>query len=439
MDASSTRILVAGDLHIGRASSRAPSGPGEMPPERLFAVAGWRALVQAALDQRVQILVLTGDVADECNRAWEALGPLRDGIARLAEAGIETVAVAGNHDWHALPRLADLLSADQPRFRLLGRGEVWERWTYAVGGRAVVHVDGWSFASAECTISPLATYAPPRSDGAVVLGVVHGDLDAAASPYAPLRMTDLRAAPVNAWLLGHIHRPQVHALGEGRFALYPGSVQALDFGETGVHGAWLFELTNEGLSAPRQIALSTVRYEERMVDLGGAEDMAECQRRIDAGLRDVEALARDQGGGVLEGLSLRLRLTGRTSCAGQVAGIAAALRAYTGSGNPFVRIDGVICDVLPELDLAALSRGGSPLAVCARLLAALQSDKHDEELSALRDVARREVLRVRQLREYAALPADAGSDASSAPAPSAVLAEQLIDVLERLRQQEPQA
>jgi len=439
MDASSIRMLVAGDLHIGRTSSRAPARPGEMSPERLFAVAGWRALVQAAIDQRVQMLILTGDIADECNRAWEALGPLREGITRLGEAGIETVAVAGNHDWQALPRLADLLAADQPRFRLLGRGGEWERWTYSVGGRAVLHLDGWSFASAACTTTPLATYTPPQSDGAVVLGVVHGDLDAAASSYAPLRMTDLRAAPVNAWLLGHIHRPQVHTLGDRRFAIYPGSVQALDFGETGVHGAWLIELTNEGLSAPRQIALSTVRYEELEIDLDGAPDAAECQRRIDAALRSAEARAHAEGGGALEGLSLRLRLVGRTPCAGGVAAMAESLRAYTGCGDLFVRIDKIICDVLPELDLTALSRGGSPLAVCARMLTALQSDERDGELAALLALAGGEVVRVRQLREYAALPSEADPGDASASAVRALLAEQLIDVLERLRQQEPQA
>mgnify|MGYP002763171153 FL=1 len=65
------------------------------------------------MQQHVDAVALTGDVVDNENATYESLGPLQKGLSRLGEAGIDTIAVAGNHDYDALPRLDQMVEASR--------------------------------------------------------------------------------------------------------------------------------------------------------------------------------------------------------------------------------------------------------------------------------------------------------------------------------------
>ncbi|MCC5829509.1 MAG: DNA repair exonuclease, partial [Phycisphaeraceae bacterium] len=277
------KLLLAGDIHIGRASTRLPDGTDR---ESLRAGAAWERLVKLAIELRVDVVCLSGDIADQDNKFWEAIGPLEAGIGRLSEAGIWTVAVSGNHDFDVLPRLADGLSEQaRTRFLLPGRGGVWERVTIRDGhGRAVLHVDGWCFAQERVRESPLKDYVfDPPGDGVPVLGIVHGDLGVSESVYAPLSLSDLMRAGPSGWLLGHIHSPRLER-GAGAagscWVLYPGSLQALDPGETGGHGPWLLEVEHGRLGEPRALQLSSVWYETVEVAADGLLDVRDVRDRV---------------------------------------------------------------------------------------------------------------------------------------------------------------
>jgi hypothetical protein len=88
------KILCSGDLHLGRRSSRLPAG---VDAGAHSATAAWKALVELAIAERVDLVALSGDLVDRANRYFEAFGPLEAGVRRLTAAGIPTVAVAGNH------------------------------------------------------------------------------------------------------------------------------------------------------------------------------------------------------------------------------------------------------------------------------------------------------------------------------------------------------
>ena len=68
--------------------------------------------------------MLTGDVVDAENKMYEAYGALERGLRRLLEAKVEVVAVAGNHDHDAFPRLVRTVEDD--RLHLLGAGVQWD-------------------------------------------------------------------------------------------------------------------------------------------------------------------------------------------------------------------------------------------------------------------------------------------------------------------------
>ncbi|HEU0164259.1 MAG TPA: DNA repair exonuclease, partial [Thermomicrobiales bacterium] len=298
----SVRVLCLGDVHMGRRASRV-SGTYR-------SVDAWSRAVDIAIAERVDLVALSGDIVDEESKSYEALGPLEAGIRRLDGAGIDTVAVSGNHDWDVLPRLIGASGGE--RFHLLGRYGAWERFTLRRDNVPVLFVDGWSFPRGRVPESPLAHYRPQGGDGVPLLGLFHTDLDAMVSNHAPVRSVDLWRYPVDFWLLGHIHAARVLTGPQGRgTAIYPGSPYALDPGEPGTHGVWLATFQPGEPVALRPIPLSPVRYESREVDLADVVDEEGFLRALSSAMRDPTFSS--QSDGSLEAISLRLTFTGRSA------------------------------------------------------------------------------------------------------------------------------
>ncbi len=372
-----TRVLVSGDIHIGRVSSRVSAND----LAEVSAQGAWDRLVDLAVSESVDVVCLTGDVADESNRFWQALGPLERGLQILEGHGITTLAVSGNHDYDALPRLADQLESD--RFHLLGRGGEWERFTYTKDGTPLLHVDGWSFPRERIRNSPVDSYGFPEDPSTPTLVMVHGDLNVADSVYAPLPREHMLAERVAGWLLGHIHAPMVDKPVGRPFILYPGSPQSLDPGETGVHGAVVIEFEHGRCPDVRQIPLSTVRFDRLDVDVVGVEDLTELTSRVRGAVEAFADRAAREGDDRLRHLVLRLTLRGQTPIADELATEAERIREDFEVQASGVRcsVDGVVLRVLPSIDLDALSRAGTPPGMLASVLLELRQERPLKQLS----------------------------------------------------------
>lgn len=332
----------------------------------------WDGLVDCALAERVDAVLLAGDVVDQDNRYFEAYGPLGRGVARLKEAGIAVVAVAGNHDHHTLHEVA--AQVGQGHLKVLGRGGRWERWTLRdAAGVARLHVDGWSFPASRHPDDPTTGYdLPDPDDGVPVVGLLHADLDSTETRYAPVPTASLARVQVSAWVLGHVHRPALRQAPGRAPILYPGSLLALDPAEIGQHGATLLELWPDRAPAFRPIPLSRVRYERVHVDVEGVADGDALRGRVAAALsRRLDEVV-DEGVGPLEVVSCRVRLTGRSSLGPRIAALDEAIRALDLSDRQGVRlvVERVDADIRPALDLEDLARGSDAPALLARLILA---------------------------------------------------------------------
>jgi exonuclease SbcD len=289
------RLLAVGDLHLGRRARRLPpsfgSGAEELSPE-----SAWRACVKLALEREVHAVLLAGDVVERIEDRFRAYTALEAGVAELTEAGIRVLGVTGNHDVEALPRLAARL----PKFELLGAGGRWERVVLGAGshgdpsdeGPGAVAVWGWSFPERTVRHNPLGDF-PGRSEGgAAEIGLLHADLDAGASPYAPVPRADLSASGLDAWLVGHVHQPD--DLSGARPLGYLGSVLGTDPGEAGPRGPWLVEVAGPGQVRCTPCPIAALRWERVEVDCAAlesdepeaavAEDLAD---RLDQHLRET--------------------------------------------------------------------------------------------------------------------------------------------------------
>ena len=360
------KILCTGDLHIGRRSSQLPA---DAPPAESSAAAAWARIVDLALHEAVDVVAISGDVIDQANRFFEAIGALESGLRTLSTAGIEVVLVSGNHDHDILPRAVDSLGA--PSVHLLGRGGVWERRTIERRG-VRLHLDGWSFPAGRYEASPLATYALP-TDGTPVMAIVHGDLDQPRSVYAPISRAELRRHPHVLFLLGHIHARSAINETNGARAFYPGSPQALDPGEPGRHGVEIIEYSEDGFDA-RFVPISSVRYEVVPVDISGMERRDDVDVAITRAVTSLleEAVTRDAA---LRQLRCRVRLTGDTVLHSEldreVERRAGALELTRGAGR--ATVGGVEIATRPRRDLAEIEAGKGVAAVVARLLLELES------------------------------------------------------------------
>lgn len=362
-------ILCAADLHLGRRPADLRGAGGS----RIASKAGWSSLVDRARADAVDLVVLAGDVIDELNRSFEAYGPLERGIRTLKAAGIPVVAVAGNHDHDTLPDVA--AEVGDGNLVVLGRGGEWERWTLEDDdGAPRLHVDGWSFPDGTWREDPTAGYdAAALGDpgGAPVLGLLHADLDQAGSPYGPVTAARLRSLPPAAWVLGHIHVPSLEEDAGVAPILYPGSLQALDAGERGVHGAWVLELGAATTPAFRQVALSSVRYDRVTVDVAGEDDAAGVMGAVRRALKEhLDALG-EEATGPLRRVQVRVRVTGRTAVHGRMAEALAelgGLELTDDAGLRLVADPRPVIETRPALDLESLARGSDSPALLARLL-----------------------------------------------------------------------
>lgn len=429
------KILCTGDLHIGRRSSKVPD---EQARRQTPAVV-WELMVAWAIEQGVDVMALTGDVVDRANRFFEAIGPLERGLKRLVEASIDVVAVSGNHDFDVLPRLVDTIGSK--RFHLLGRGGAWQEIHLARGGETL-RVQGWSFPSEHHAESPLASYTALASSrdraehaGPTIL-LTHGDLDSTASRYAPVTRRELAALPVTVCLLGHVHKPLYESNATGPAVLYPGSPQALDPGETGKHGPWLLEFAGSTIRSARQIPLSLIRYEELLVDVTDAVELAEVQTTLSVAVRKrLAEIARD--GGPLELLSLRLTLAGRTPLHHRLPrDLTGQLTDFRPSHeNILALVEKVRFATRPAIDLQELSRAHDAPGMLARLILDLQSGEHHADVEHLTGVALR---RLRDLHNASAFEPIATDQEADATAPRGLLHEAASALLdELLAQKEP--
>lgn len=256
------RFLATADVHLGRRSTALPEGVGGLPTTLV-----WEQIVETAITREVDALLLSGDIIDRANRYFEALGPLRQGLAKLAQSNIQVVMVAGNHDFDVLRDVTR--EESYSHVKLLGENGRWEQFRFEKSGQAVQFL-GWSFPQVHYRQNPLASFSEITwAPDVPTIGLLHGEV-AAESAYAPLDTDELLNAGIDFWLLGHIHKPMQWSNASCQIH-YPGSPQALSPKEETQHGALLISVDNQAGINTDPIPLSTVRYESITIDVSDLE------------------------------------------------------------------------------------------------------------------------------------------------------------------------
>jgi len=391
--ADSARILAIGDIHLGTRCSGLPDEILDwgINPNDLSPAAALTMSVDFAIEQKVDAVLFAGDVVESTNDRFEAIPPLEQNVRRLIDADIQVIAVAGNHDVEALPRLAALIDG----FELLGAGGRWESRTITKGKQPIAEVVGWSFPERFVRQSPLAQLLAeplePVSSAVPRIGLLHADLDASGGHYAPIRQTEIDKTGYDAWLLGHIHKPSLQNsldAGTATKSGYLGSLVGLDVSETGPHGPWLLTISKHGELDIEHVPLAPLRWEQISVSVEGLEYAEDVPDRL---LAEAESFVRrlNESGTAPRALGLRIRLEGATGQYDEirdqiVAGEWDSLgRVVDGTAVFFNKI---IDSMELQFDLKEIATGDDPAALMARRILSLQND--DAQTRLLLDEAR---------------------------------------------------
>ena len=396
-------ILAIGDVHLGTSCSGVPDVVSSwgIDLKELTPAAALKLSADFPIEQEVDAVLFAGDVVESTNARFEAMPPLEECIRRLQDAGIEVIAIAGNHDVEALPRLVSLLDG----FTLLGAGGRWESRAVTKNKVPVAEIIGWSFGERFVRQSPVAQLLSeplePTSTPVPRIGLLHADLNASGGHYAPIRQVELDDTGYDAWLLGHIHRPSIESLSaraDSSPSGYLGSLVGLDPSETGPHGPWLLRVRDEGGLHLEHVPLAPLRWEQVSISVEGLEHIEDVADRLLG--QAVDFVRRiGQSGSPPRALGLCARLTGTSACHEDIGKRIAAGewkdlgRVVDGTAVFFTQI---IAAMTPGQDLAEIAKGDDPAALMARRLVVLGQDNDqskdllEQARAALIDVARDE-------------------------------------------------
>lgn len=249
------RILHTADWHVGKKLGRVDR---QIEYENAI-----DEVVAIARDQKVDLVIVAGDLFDRANTPLDSMGLVVDGLIRLADAAGKVVAMPGNHDSAPLFEfLAPLLESRgvllSPRLKRPGEGGVVSvpsrdgSETASIAVLPFVHeadvVEDFMDESAEwfkeyadrvkAVAAALCAAIDPKTVG-ILTG--HFFVDGAEVGGGERRMhigpqfavTNQAIPPaIHYAALGHIHKPQTIA-GSAVPARYSGSLIHLDFSERG--------------------------------------------------------------------------------------------------------------------------------------------------------------------------------------------------------------
>lgn len=222
-------------------------------------------LIEAALEKRVDFVVLAGDLFDG---DWKDMSTglyFVRSIGRLEKAKIPVFIVKGNHD------AASVVSKDLPLPEGVKVFDSRKAETFELEELGVA-LHGRSFPKQQVT-EDLATNYPKSLPGRFNIGVLHTALTGYPphANYAPCSPAELAAKGYDYWALGHVHNHMV--VQETPHIVFPGNLQGRNIRETGVKGAVLVEVQDNAVIDLVHLPFDVLRWAQCDVDCAGVDDM----------------------------------------------------------------------------------------------------------------------------------------------------------------------
>ena len=261
------KFIHAADLHIDSPMRGLDSYEGA--PVALLRGATRRALiglVDLALREQVDLVVLAGDIFDRELGDFSAALFFREQMIRLVGAGIRVFVVKGNHDAEGQisKRLPDVAGV---HVFSVHHAEVIDLPDLGVA------VHGKSFPERVVSVDLVPSYQDAIA-GRFNIGVLHTSLTGRPGhdPYAPTDVPTLVAKNYDYFALGHIHAREVVREANPRI-VFPGNLQGRHVGETGSKGCELVTVEGNAVISAEHVSLDVVRWHALALDATGLDSV----------------------------------------------------------------------------------------------------------------------------------------------------------------------
>lgn len=253
-------VVVTGDNHLSPPLPRL--SPARRQARREWLQRGFRAAVDCAIERNAALFINTGDLFDSPAPSNQDRVFVAEQLRRLRTAGIECIAISGNHD---TPRMQTEHGGEAPQqvyaaskeLRYFSATDVFEPETLIVRGLRIALVGLSNNPVAAPGSDPLAE-ATWRADSKrtlkladIAVLVTHAAIEGLARPNEGERI--VRRATIDALpeecrvvLAGHIHRYAHQRMGK-RDVVVVGATERMEFGsQAGQPGFVYLQLTRNG-------------------------------------------------------------------------------------------------------------------------------------------------------------------------------------------------
>ena len=261
------RFVHAADLHLDSPFTGIRSVAPDHVAQELYKATfkAYENIIDLCIDERVDALLVAGDVYDGADRSLRAQQAFIRGLRRLDEAGIRSFVCHGNHDpldgWEARLDYPGLCH----RF-----GTEWEAVPVFQDepSRGVVY--GISYPQRDVYDNLVRTLGPVESRP-FTIGLLHANVEGntAHALYAPCSQGDLETSGIDYWALGHVHTRQVMRE-RSPAVVYPGNPQGRHVNEAGARGVYLVEVEGDNVRLDFK-AMDTVRWARIEVDISDVD------------------------------------------------------------------------------------------------------------------------------------------------------------------------
>ena len=270
------RFIHAADIHLD-SPLKGLANRHNLPTAKILAATrdALVNLVTLAIDQKVDFVLLAGDIYDGDPEDLKANFHFNQQMGRLNQKNIKVVMITGNHDAKSKiskplspPKNLTILSAHQP-----------ESCEITKEGEVIAIIHGQGFLNQAEPRNLASTYPAPVA-GKLNIGILHTSLDGREghANYAPTTPNELINKGYSYWALGHVHtREVVH---EKPYIIFPGNIQGRHIRETGAKGCYLVTFNDNREAQLEFKPLDVFRWEAITVNLDGIEEESDFEGKL---------------------------------------------------------------------------------------------------------------------------------------------------------------
>jgi exonuclease SbcD len=310
-------------------------------------------IIELAIEKQVDCVIIAGDIYDSEDKSLRAQLRFRDGVVRLADSGIQTFVVNGNHD----PLRGWAAKIEWPTSMHRFSGEGVECVPLLRRGEIVANIYGISFAKRDVREN-LALRFPKADKSFPAIGLLHANVggNTEHDPYSPCTVEDLRLADMDYWALGHVHSYSILSKSKPS-VVYPGCSQGRNPREIGPKGCCLVTLEPNDAPTIEFVPTDVIRYRSESLDVSSCSS-----------IDDILSLIIERCKGISGELDKRvsiihLMLTGATDLhkelqkGDSITGILEDVRQHFTGSDPLIWLDKLLLGTAGTYDLDSLRQG----------------------------------------------------------------------------------